>query len=89
MIYDLSDWCQPAPPFFHLRTANFWNHTILDGQELQYSKLTTSGGGHKRIDENIEYVYFSGYAYTVAQNPVARRLLRTHISELLNPNQSP
>ena len=48
------DWKQPAPPFFHLRTSSFWKHKIKDGREVQYSKLSTSGGGSKRIEENTD-----------------------------------
>ncbi len=54
LIRAKGDWNQPAPPFFHLRTSSFWKHKIKDGQEVQYSKLSTSGGGTKRIEENIE-----------------------------------
>jgi predicted restriction endonuclease len=88
LVYDSSDWCQPGPPFFHLRTSGFWNHEILNGREVQYSKLTTSGGGNKRIEDNIEYAYLSDSAYSIFQNAETRRILRTHISEILNPNRS-
>ena len=52
-----SDWCQPGPPFFHLRSSSFWHHQILPGRESEYSKITTSGGGNKRIIENVDYAY--------------------------------
>ena len=56
------DWNQPAPPFFHLRTSRFWKHKIKSGREVQYAKLSTSGGGTKRIEENIDYAYLDNYA---------------------------
>ena len=34
------DWRQPAPPFFHLRSSDFWFHKPLPGREEAYSRLT-------------------------------------------------
>ena len=36
------DWCQPGPPFFHLRSSTFWKHKIKPGRESNYYKLKTS-----------------------------------------------
>ena len=44
------DWCQPGPPFFHLRNSSFWNHKVKAGRENVYRKLTTSGGGVKELE---------------------------------------
>lgn len=74
------DWCQPAPPYFHLRSAGFWHHKIRPGREQFYAKLTTSGGGKKRIVENIEYAYLSPYAFSVITDPLARNQLRGFIN---------
>jgi len=74
------DWCQPSPPFFHLRSADFWHHKIYKGREEAYAKLKTSGGGTKRITDNIEYAYLSPYAYSVISDPDARSQLRSFIS---------
>src|SRR2546426_462413 len=49
------DLCQPAPPYFHLRSAEFWNHKIIPGKEPEYASLRTSGGGSKRILDTVDY----------------------------------
>lgn len=81
-----NDWCQPAMPFFHLRTSSFWRHKVIEGREQQYADLTTSGGGNKRIRENIEYAYLSDFAFHVFIDTQARQLLRTHLESILNPS---
>lgn len=73
------DWCQPGPPFFHLRSSSFWHHKIREGREQAYSKLTTSGGGTKRIIENIEYAYLSSDVYEAICNPIVRSELYSFI----------
>ena len=73
------DWCQPAPPFFHLRSAGFWKHKPVAGREAEYDALTTSGGGSKRILDNIEYAYFDDNAFAVLSTPTGRRSLRQFI----------
>ncbi len=73
------DWYQPGPPFFHLRSSNFWHHKVREGRDQAYAKLTTSGGGTKRIIDNIEYAYFSPDVYEVISNPTARSELRNFI----------
>lgn len=78
------DWCQPVPPFFHLRSADFWHHKIRDGREEIYAKLTTSGGGMKRITENIEYAYLSDDAFSVIADSLARSMLRRFINSEIN-----
>jgi hypothetical protein len=42
------------------------------GEKNSYKSLNTSGGGSKRILENIEYAYLSDYAYKVLSNGDAR-----------------
>ena len=88
LISGSDDWPQPGPPFFHLRTSGFWHHKIKEGQEAHYSTLTTSGGGNKRIEDNIEYAYLSDYAYHVISDYTTRKIIRNYISALANPNQS-
>lgn len=73
------DWCQPAPPFFHLRSAGFWKHKPITGRESEYASLTTSGGGSKRILDNIDYAYFDDDAFAVISTPEGRQYLRQFI----------
>jgi hypothetical protein len=80
-----TDWCQPAPPYFHLRSSYFWKHKITEGREANYSEIKTSGGGGKRIVENIDYAYFSDDAYQVIKNKVLRGALKNHIISIINP----
>jgi hypothetical protein len=77
------DWCQPGPPFFHLRSSGFWYHKVKLGCETAYARLTTSGGGSKRIIENIEYAYLSEDAYTVICHDEARNQLREFLVKLI------
>lgn len=77
------DWCQPGPPFFHLRTSCFWKHKVKEGRESIYNKLTTSGGGTKRITENIEFAYFDDNTFTTLREERNRNELRTVIINLL------
>jgi len=77
------DWRQAAPPFFHLRTAPFWELAPLDGREVAYATLSTSGGGYRRIVENVAYAYFADYAYRVVSDRIARSHLRNWIEETL------
>lgn len=73
------DWCQPAPPFFHLRSSHFWNHRVRPQRDEAYSKLTTSGGGSRRILENIEYAYLDDDALSVFTDSVSRGIIREYI----------
>ncbi|MGQ9733407.1 MAG: HNH endonuclease [Candidatus Zipacnadales bacterium] len=75
------DWCQPGPPFFHLKSAGFWRHKPLPGREGSYDSLRTSGGGTKRIVDNIEYAYLSEHAYSVFADTDQRAQLRKFIIE--------
>lgn len=85
LIRARGDWNQPAPPFFHLRTSSFWKHKIKIGRDAQYSKLSTSGGGSKRIEENIEYAFLSDDVYTLFSNASIRQDIREFLITLLNP----
>ncbi|MER3555222.1 MAG: hypothetical protein C4331_12995 [Meiothermus sp.] len=77
------DLCQPAPPFFHLRSSSFWHHKILPGKEEEYKKTSTTGGGRKRIDELIEYSYLSEQMYQIMINQALRHELRQYLQLLL------
>jgi hypothetical protein len=81
------DWCQPAPPFFHLRTSSFWKHKVIEGREGDYAAIVTSGGGTKRIVENIEFAYLSDELYAVVIDEDARKELRAFIEEQLKPDK--
>lgn len=80
----LDDWCQPGPPFFHLRSSEIWFHKVRSGREEQYSKLTTSGGGTKRILDNIEYAYLSDEAWQVLSDPSMRGKIRVFLTQMLD-----
>lgn len=87
------DLSQPSPPFFHLRGSGFWFHKIKPGREGVYATLTTSGGGSKRILENIEYAYLSEEAFQVISDDIQRGELRRflfdslqHYGQSFNPN---
>lgn len=85
LIRARGEWNQPAPPFFHLRTSNFWRHQVKNNWEFQYAKITTSGGGTKRIIENIEFAYLSDYCYEVISDKESRQELREFLISALNP----
>jgi predicted restriction endonuclease len=80
------DWCQPAPPFFHLRSSGFWFHKPIAGREAVYNSLNSSGGGSKRIIENIEYSYLDENTFIILSNKNARleikQLIITIIEEI-------
>ena len=59
------DWCQPGPPFFHLKNSFFWKHKVKVGREEAYTRLKTTGGGIKRIQDNIDYAYLEEHTYTL------------------------
>lgn len=88
LVCNSEDWCQPGPPFFHLRSSGFWNLKVIEGREEQYSKLQTSGGGLKRIKDNVEYAYFSEYAYHIVCDIELRKALKKLIISLINPSSS-
>jgi hypothetical protein len=79
------DMCQPAPPFFHLRSSSFWKHKIHPGKESEYAKTSTSGGGRGRIENLIEYAYFADWAAQIVANQETRQRLRAYIKQLLEP----
>lgn len=83
------DWCQPGPPFFHLRTSGFWNHKIFEGREDIYATIKTSGGGYLKIIENIDYAYLSEYAFKVMISPELRNALKDVVILLINPEYIP
>lgn len=87
-VAEEKDWCQPSLPFFHLRSADFWFHKVKPGREEEYAKLTTSGGGSKRILENIEYSYLSANAFEVISDDTLRGELRKFIITLFPPTLS-
>ena len=73
------DWCQPAPPFFHLRTSGFWLLKPRAGRESAYAALTTSGGYSRRLVDNVEYAYLDCEAFAAFSNPQSRLALRDFI----------
>jgi hypothetical protein len=83
-----SDWSQAALPFFHLRSSNFWHHQLKVGREKHYAALTTSGGGSKRIHDNIEYAFLSDEAFALVSDATIRQNLREFIISLFPPLQS-
>lgn len=85
LIQEAKDWCQPALPYFHLRSSDFWFHKIIPGREEIYSTYTTSGGGRKRIVETIEYAYLSDDVYAVISDATSRQEIRKFLLSLLKP----
>ncbi|WP_084784957.1 DUF4007 family protein [Calidithermus timidus] len=79
------DVCQPAPPFFHLRSSTFWKHKVFPGKEAEYEKTSTSDGGRSRIDNLIEYAYFAEWAYPLFADKESRQELHSFIEQLLSP----
>lgn len=77
------DWNQPAPPFFHLRSSQFWFHRVKVGRERKYMRLRRAGGGTKRITENIEYAYLDDRAFMAVNEPAARKILYDCICQQL------
>jgi len=77
------DWCQPGPPFFHLRSTSFWKHKVKPGREEVYAKIKTSGGGVKRIQENIEYAEINEHTFLLLKDDRLRNELREFILSLL------
>ena len=73
------DWCQPAPPFFHLRSSGFWFHKPRPGRQASYAELETSGGYSKRIVDNIAYGFFDPDTYSVVMDREARKRLRDYV----------
>ncbi len=78
-----NDWCQPGPPFFHLRSSTFWKHKVKPGREGTYQKLKTSGGGNQRILDNIEYVYLDEDIYSLLSEPLTRNKFRDFLIDRL------
>ncbi len=79
------DWCQPGPPFFHLRTSSFWKHKIRPGKEEEYSKLKNVGGGTSIINEYIEYSYLDDSSYKLFTNVNSRAIIQEFIQRQLFP----
>lgn len=86
LIRKKDDWCQPGPPFFHLRSSGFWFHKIKPGREKDYAALTTTGGGLRLVRENIDYAYLREDVFRAIQDVDARYELRVLITSLLNPD---
>lgn len=78
-----NDLNQPSQPFFHLRSADFWNHKVREGKETSYGLLNTSGGSERRIREHIEYVYLSDEAFAVFSQAESREQVVEAIQSLL------
>ena len=87
VLADKSDWAEPSKPFFHLRTSSFWRHKIISGREQEYGVLTTSGGGSKRIRDNIEYAYFADESWEFVKHPAKRDELKLLLAAVATNTQ--
>ncbi len=86
LVQKKDDWCQPGPPFFHLRSSGFWFHKVKPDRETNYTSLTTTGGGLQLIHDNVEYAYLRDDFFQAISDPASRRELRLFITSLLNPD---
>lgn len=73
------DWFQPGPPFFHLRSSPFWHLQAKEGREQEYAALKTSGGGSRRIVDNVAYAYLSDDVYSLLLEKTSRDEIRLFI----------
>ncbi len=89
LVQKKDDWCQPGPPFFHLRSSGFWFHKIRPGRENEYLKLKTTGGGVQIIQDNIEYAFLRDDVFGALSHPEMRQELRRYIVSLINPFENP
>lgn len=80
---DESDLCQPSMPYFHLRSSKFWFHQVRSGREEIYNTIKSSGGGTKRITDNIDYVYFSEDVYELFIDSHQRQKIKAVLIALL------
>ncbi|MGQ9849720.1 MAG: hypothetical protein ACUVSU_06675, partial [Aggregatilineaceae bacterium] len=62
----------------------FCFHRIKSGRENHYAALTTTGGGLKIIQDNIDYAYLRDDLFKAILEPDSRRELRYFICSLLN-----
>lgn len=83
MIAGPNDWCQIAPPFYHLRTSGFWSHKVHPNRVLSYQAMSTPGGGKGNVLRNVEHAYLSDYMVDVLIEPRARQALREAIVDIL------
>lgn len=83
LLADPGDWMQISQPFFHLRSSSFWKHEIKLGRKAEYDKVSTPGGGSKKITENIEFAYFSNEAWQIIKEPSNRRQLSDTINSMI------
>ena len=72
-------WNQCAPPFFHLRSSYFWCHQVIEGREEQYARLRSSGGGSRRVIENISHAFLDEQTFLALSEADARKELRRFV----------
>lgn len=77
------DLSQPTIPFFHLRSASFWSHSVREGRAEAYRAIRKMGAAESWITDNIEYAYLSPEAFAVVESPAHRRLLKEFLILLL------
>lgn len=83
-----SDWSQVSQPYFHLKTASFWHHQPKDGRQEQYDRITTSGGGSKRIEENIEFAYLSEPVWPLFGDTEYQALIEKQLVDMMPENHA-
>ena len=82
------DWCQPGPPFFHLRTADFWKHKIKDDRRAEYAKIKRVGGSTRLITDNIDYAYLREDVFAMLSCADSRSEVRLQILRLLEEEET-
>ncbi|WP_072008534.1 DUF4007 family protein [Hymenobacter sp. IS2118] len=83
LLADAGDWMQISQPFFHLRSSSFWEHEIKPGRKPEYDKISTPGGGSKKITENIDFARFSDKAWLIIKEQNFRTRLRETINSMI------
>lgn len=77
------DRCQPGPPFFHLRTAEFWKHKVKDGQQTTYDSIQRVGGATLPITDNIDYAYLRDDIFELFSSVDLRKEVKAEVIRML------
>lgn len=65
----------PILPFFHLRSAPFWHHRAVPGQEAVCAALNDPGGPRK-LQTVVEYAFLDDELFAALQQSAMRQEIR-------------